>query len=894
MSWLDGLRHRARALLRPGAYQRELDEEMAFHLELDAMQQGGDAARARRRFGSRAWYAEEARRTTWLGALDVVRQDARHAWRSLRRDPGVVAAVVLTLALGVGVNAATFSLLDRLYLRPPPGAADPGSLRRIWLRHFNTEDGLPFASTALSFPAYREIAAAAPDSAALALYTTDYALRQGPSLADPRVRGVFASASYWPVLGVRPALGRVYTADEDRPGEGANVAVVSHDFWRTRLGGDSAALGRALAVGARTYTVIGVLPRDFVGLDFRPSDVWIPLGAMPAPPWVRGGRWWESDQNYQFQAVQRVPPGGAPAAAFEERASARLRRHNTAWHPQRPDTLTQVLVGPVIEARGPATPGQELVIATRLGGVAAIVLVIACANVVNLLLARAVRRRRDIAVRLALGISRARLIRLIAAESVLLAALAGVGALLACAWWGDALRTLLIENAREWREPALDARAALFTVAVALLAGLAAGLVPAVQASRPDMTAALKEGGPRSGAGRSRLRAALVVTQAALSVVLLVGAGLFVRSLRNVRALDIGFDAERLLFGEAEFDDGRRPADAVLEAGLRETAERLRARPGVEVVARAGMQPMRGFSFVALYADADSVPGAQMPTMTTVTPSFFAAAGIPFLAGRTFAGGGDGTGAEVVVNRAMADQLWPGLQALGQCLRFEARTNPCYTVVGVVETVRRDRVIEPVPRPQYYLPLGHMPVAGWHGETVVVRAGAEPGAGAAAAAELRATLRRTFPGAQATVTPMSENLEPEYRPWRLGARLFTWLGLLALAVALVGMYSTVSYAVTQRMHEFSVRVALGARVRDVLRHVLGDGLRTAALGVALGVVLALAAGRLVAALLYGVAPGDPLVLGAVVAALLAGALAAALVPAWRAARADPIAALRSE
>jgi putative ABC transport system permease protein len=367
--------------------------------------------------------------------------------------------------------------------------------------------------------------------------------------------------------------------------------------------------------------------------------------------------------------------------------------------------------------------------------------------------------------------------------------------------------------------------------------------------------------------------------------VLLVGAGLFVRSLHNVRALDIGFDADRLYFGDVAFDEGAAPPAAVQVAALRDAAERLRARPGVQAVARTSMQPMQGFSFLRMYRDADTIPGRQMPTMAAVTPSFFEAAGIRFLAGRTFAGGGDGAAAEVVVNRAMADFLWPGRQALGQCLRFGQRTNPCYVVVGVVETVRRSSVIEDAPKPQYYLPLGHMPSEGWRGPTIVVRTSDEPGAGAAAAAELRATLRAAFPGAHVTVTPMTENLEPEYRPWRLGARLFTGVGLLALAVALVGMYSTVSYGVTQRMREYSVRVALGARVADVVRHVMAQGLRAAALGVALGAALALAAGRLVASLLYGVAPGDPVVLGGVAALLLAGAAAAAIVPAWRAARA---------
>ncbi len=887
MSWLHGLRHRVRTLLFPRSYARELDEEMRLHLELDALQLQ-DLERARRHFGNRTYYAEETRLMTWLGTLDIVRQDLGYAWRSVRRAPGFTALAIITLALGIGVNAATFAVLDELYLRPPGGVDDPASVRRIWVQHFNTGDGVPFTAQSLHMPMYRVIARAADDSARVAVFTTDYSLRLGPTRAAPRVRGVYASANYFDVLGVRAAMGRFYSAEEDRFGDAAPVAVVSADFWRTQLGGDSAAVGRPIAIGRNDYTVIGVLDHAFTGLDLRPADVWIPLSTWPG-----GGSWWESPNAYRFRAIQRLA-SGAVARDFEHRATLSVRALNREMFAQRPDTQMTVSTGSINEARGPGSAGQELVIATRLGGVAIIVLIIALANVTNLLLSRAVRRRREIAVRLALGISRWRLVRLLTMETVLLASIAAFAAAVAGGWGGMLLRSLLMPNldsagfAPHWR-------VMLFTAAVALFAGLVAGIVPALQASNPRLTTALKAGAREGVHHRSRLRRGLVVAQAALSVVLLVGAALFVRSLQNVQNLDIGFDADRLLFGEVAFDEGMALPPATIGATMRGIASRLETHPGVEAVARASMQPMRGISFVTWFSGADSSGSVVQPapTMQAVSRRFFETAGITILRGTGFTGAdADGVHAEVIVNDAMARQLWTEREVLGQCVRFVSRERPCYTVVGVVENVRRDRVIEEAPQPQYYLPLGNLPTGSWSGSTIIVRA--SPEAAEAVSIELRSALAAAFPAGYPSVTPMTENLAPEYRPWRLGATLFTAFGSLALVVAVVGIYSTVSYGVSQRTHEFGVRIALGARVRDVLRLVLGEGVRTVAIGILVGIVLALAAARLISALLYGVQPSDPAVLLVVAATLLLFAVLAALLPAWRAARVDPVKALREE
>jgi putative ABC transport system permease protein len=892
MSWLDGVRHRVRTVLRPGAYEAELREEMRFHRELDAQQQG-DAVRARRRFGNELWYREEARRMTWLAALDTVRQDVAHAWRSMVRAPGLTAMVVVTLALGIGVNGAMFTLLDRLYLRPPGGLTEAGTLRRVWVQHFNTADGVPFVAQMMNYPMYGVIAEAWGAPETLAVYTSFSEQRLSREPGAARARQVYASANLFDVLGVRPALGRLYTAEEDRLGAGADVAVLGDAFWRRHLGGDPGALGQTLTLGARSYTVIGVLPPSFTGLELQPADVWLPLGAMPTPSYIRDVPWWESVNMFTLRAVVRLREG-MTTTPFERQSTARIRAFNRERFPNRPDTLMNVYAGSIIEARGPARQTPEQQISVRLGGVSVIVLLIACANVINLLLARAVQRRRENAVRLALGISRWRMMRLVTAETLLLAALAGAGALLAASWGGSVLRSLLLPGI-EWLEPVLDLRVALFTMAVALAAGVVAGVVPAVQSGRTDLTHSLKAGSREGVRQRSRLRSGLVVVQAALSVVLLIGALLFVRSLRNVQDLDIGYDASRLFFGSVEFAVGEAPPGPILAATLRDVAQRLEQRPGVDAVARASLEPMRGFSFVNFYTGADSLMSfaPAMPTMTAVSPSFFRTVGLGIVRGRGFQGADEAGGApEVVVNEAMARLVWPGAEPLGQCMHFNERTAPCYRVVGVVANARRDRVIEDAPAPQYYLPLGSTPAANLHGTTLMVRA--MPRAAAAAATELRTELRRAFPAGLASTTAMLEHLEPQYRPWRLGATLFSAFGLLALLVALIGIYTTVSYGVTQRTHEFGVRMALGARVADVVRLVVGEGLRTVALGVVLGIALALAAGRLIAALLYGVEPGDAGILASVGAGLLAVAALAALVPAWRAGRTDPLATLRTE
>jgi predicted permease len=880
--------------------QSDIDAELRFHFDAriddlialghsaesartQAEEEFGDVTAVRERLNIIGHRLEERRRRRdWL---DGIRQDAAYSARSLARSPAFAVTIVLTLALGLGVNTALFSLLDVLYLRPPAGVVNPDGVQRVWKEGVFVDRGRMF-SAIFDYPTYRAARDALGQDAATAIYTWPSKVPLSPDPNGPTAIVSFASASFFDLLGVRAQTGRTYDAGEDRFGSPSLVAVVSDDYWRRSLDASPTVVGSKIGVGTRQFTIIGVAPPRFTGVDLSATDIWIPLAARlrnPATPW------WERPNPNGMAVLIRARSGfGAP------QIEPRLTRatHAPALIRRAEDTLNVVRLGSIIMARGPGDLNQEMRIATRLGGVAVLVLVIACANVVNLLLARGVRRRREIAVRLALGISRPRLLRLLVVESVILSLLSVAGAIVAAYWGGSILRALLLPDVHWVRSP-VHWRVLLYALGVGITAGVLSGLLPAMQSLSPDVAGALKSGGREGTPQRSRLRGSLVAMQAAISVVLLVGAALFIRSLQNVRNLDIGFDAERLAFAYVAFPTPDSARDARVGQLLRELADRLRSAPGVERVALTHVQPMWGLSWLGpFYPEADTIRHKfdEAPTFFGVSGDYFATTGTRVLRGRVFPASGS-VGQEVVINEAFANTLWPRENPIGRCIRFLAPDAPCYSVIGVVETARQSRIIEEA-KAQYYLPLDRMPSPNWAPGAIVVRS--DPRVRSLVVGEIRRTIQQQFPGGYPMIQQMSEIVEPQYRPWKLGAALFTLFGALALVVAAVGIYSTVSYTVNQRTHEFGVRIALGARVVDILRHVLADGLRTVVAGVAFGIVLALAAGRLIASLLYGVAPSDPVVMIVISTLLIAIAIAAALSPAWRAARVDPVTALRAD
>ncbi len=608
----------------------------------------------------------------------------------------MAAAILLTLALGLGLNSVMFSLLDTIYLRPPRGVAAPDGLHRVWRRAlFN--DGPQFWP-GYSYPDYQAVVRGAADRARATIFRIPSKTKVGREGATMDAQVSYAASSYFPLLGVHATIGRVYSADEDRMDAPVAVAVVSMRYWRSVLGGDSSAIGKRLDVDRRHFTLIGVLSDGFTGTELDATDVWLPFASQAS----NGPAWWTRDARNGFSVLVRPAPSVGDGE-IENRLTAALRVERSQLTP---DTTTIVRLGGINLARGPGNASQEQQIATRLAGVTLIVLLIACGNVINLLLARAVQRRREIGVRLALGISRARLIRLMVIESVLLATGAQVVVLAAGYWGATALRRLLLPDVH-WAGAPFDWRVIVFGIGIALTAGGVAGLVPALQAASPDLALTLKAASGDVAARRSRLRDALVAAQASLSVVLLVGALLFVKSLSNVQGLDIGFDARRLLIGTVALPGGREWSDTSLVPQLNAAAARAASLPGVERLAQSSMQPMGGFSMMPFFTETDSMGSRDsfMPTVTAVSPGFFAATGIRLVKGSDFPDVPRSTmPRDVIVNDVMARTLWPGADPIGRCIWLMARTGPCYRVIGVAATGRRGKIIEPA-APQYYIPL---------------------------------------------------------------------------------------------------------------------------------------------------------------------------------------------
>ena len=806
--------------------------------------------------------------------------DLRYAIRSLRRAPGLTIGVVLLLALGIGANAAMFTFLDTMFLRAPEGVVSPGGLRRLWTYHHFSNGAQYWPG--FSYPEFEAVRGAVGNDAKTALYSAPQKTKIGLGESGVEAQVSTASVAFFDLTGARAELGRLYAADEDRLDAPERVAVVSHRYWTNAMDGDRHAAGKPLVIGGKKYTLVGVVGAPFVGVDLDAADIWIPLAFYAEG---RGSGWWKKSETNGFQLLLRPSPE-ANDAQLEQRLTAALRRPLFGSYG---DTATIAEFGSIVRAAGPGKRLQEVEVGVRLAAVAIIVLLIACANVVNLLLGRAVQRQREVAVRLALGIGRWRLIRLLFAETLAMSLAAGVVALLVAYFAGATLRRLLLPDIH-WATSPIDWPVVSFALLLTVVASVAAGVIPARQSAGTDVTTVLKS---RAGGVRgSRLRAALVISQAALSALLLCGAALFVRSLVNVRSLDLGFNASRLMTATATYDNHSRKDDPTTPARLAELSRRIARIPGVAHVALAATRPIYSISWIKFYAGADSMSREFNPTYTVVSPGYFAASGIRLLDGGDFADSRSGQHA-LIVSETMAKRAWPGRRAIGECMYFGTRGGDCYRVIGIVGDSRESAVIEEA-KPKYFLSLSDLPpeAKDWTANYVVLSA--DPARAGAITSAIRSLIREEFPGGIPSIVRLSDYLAPQYRPWELGAKLFTAFGILALVVAVIGIYSTTSYGVQQRVHEFGVRIALGARAVDVVRLVVGEGTRIVAIGVVVGIALAVAAGRFVAALLYGVTPNDPLTALTVGACLLVAGMAAAIVPAWRAARVDPAATLKTD
>lgn len=891
-----GWRRALRLFRRP--VERDVDDELDFHFEqrCDDLQATGldreaALAQATAEFGARddtrhglvridrSHRRRRAVRDQWEWLI----QDLRYVLRSLRRAPGFVVMVVLMLALGLGANLAILSMLDQLFFSAPPGIASPASIRRV-TEVLPPDPRAPPGDNTQAIFAYPQFAAfrAALPGAMFAGYSTNsYKIGNEGDATDIEVESVLGR--YFELLGVHPQLGRFFSTEELRPETPQHLAVLGDALWRRSYHARPDIVGQVIRLDDVPYTVVGVAPPRFHGAGINGAAVWTPMNSMAG---YGGPAWYLGTQTFWIQALVRLPAGVTDARAAAISTTA-LQHDGIRW-----DVAGTIRFSSMIgndNFRG----NQAMTIATRLAGVALVVLLIACANIANLLLARGIDRRHEIGIRVALGVSRGRLFAMLLAESLVIA-LAGGAAGLLVAWRGAAiLRTILLPDLH-WVDPTVNGRLVAAAAAIALATGLLAGVAPAWQLSRPQLTAWLK-GSPRDpAAGRARARQLLLLMQTALSVVLLATAGMFVRSLLRIEHEPLGLDVDRIVTVSVAPRKGFGARRAEIDRRLSAVAQEMVALPGVDRVALSSDVPMRSISFISWYlpgADTTKQCDGGCVSVEHVSAGYFETVGTRVLKGRSFTVSDRlSDAAAIIVSERLAQTFWPGRDPLTQCLRIDSLNAPCRPVVGVVADVHESAIIER-PALTFYLPVADS--GRWSAGAVMVRA--EPAATRRVAALIAQRLQPEFAGwATVSVSRMATRFDRELQPWRAGATLFVVAGLLAFIVAIVGIYSTVSFSLSQRTRELGVRIALGAQANDIVSLILRDGLRTVLAGVVLGVAVTVAAGQIVQSLLYHTTPRDPLVLGIASIVLVLAATLASLVPARRALNVDPIIALRAE
>jgi len=812
--------------------------------------------------------------------METLWSDLRHATRRLRASPGFTIMAALVLAVGIGGNTALFSLIDAVLLRSLP-VADADRLVVVYESQ-PQKHAMRTPVAPANFLTWRARQTSFDDIAAAAQQRFTLSGEGGPE----SIQGARASASLFAVLRASPVVGRAFTAADDRPG-GERVAILSHRLWQRRFHADPAIAGQVVRLDGQATTIVGVMPG---GLDFpdRDTELWVPA-ALDAETGMDGmsGR--------ILTALARLRFGVTLAAARAEMDV--LSRRMAAEDPRFNAGLGAAVV-PLKEV----VVGGYAPILWLLWGAVGFVLLIACANVANLLLARAVARSHEIAVRLALGATRVRLVRLFLAESVLIGLLGGALGLLVAVWGVDALVALSPDAIPRAGEVAIDGRVLGFTLVLSLLTGIAFGLAPALPSSGLDLATSFKENGRGATRGqrRHRLRGLLVVVETALSLVLLIGAGLMIKSFWRLHAVDPGFAPDGVMTVRLELPEGRYPAAPQSVAFYQQLVARTARLPGVAAVGASSALPMSGAGGVKpVRAGGAAAPGdAPNVQYRLVSPGYFRAMGIPVVRGRDFDARDAGPAAGVVViNQAMARRFWPGQDPIGKRVTLGGWDDLTGEVVGVVGDVHHWS-LEAGAEPEMYWDhaqdwLARGPTLRRHqrGLTLVVRADGDAGALVRAIRGEVAALDRELP--LADVATMDQRLGSALAAARFKTLLVGIFAAVALLLAAIGLYGVMSCAVMQRTQELGIRMALGARARDVAFLVVGQGLRLALAGVAIGVVGALAITRVIASLLYGVAPTDAATY--VLLALLVAAVAvmACYLPARRATRVDPMVALRS-
>ncbi len=811
--------------------------------------------------------------------MGTLGQDLRYASRILSKNPLFTVVAILSLALGIGANTAIFSVLNGVVLRPLPFES-PERLVVVKERDSSGEYHSSFSPA--DYLDLREM------SRSFAEIAGHRGLNVTLTGAGPpqRVRMESVTPGFFRFFGVEPFMGRSFLPEGDPAVEGARSVVLAYGTWQGRFGGDPSIVGRVLVLNGEAHTVVGVAPSSFRYPGSAEAWVRSYRDGVPEPPVDVGDDLASVRDLGYFTVLGRLAPGVtlAEAEAETDLIAVRLAEANDG-DGQNVDArlvpLHEELVGDV-----------RPVLLLLLGAVG-LVLLIACANIANLLLARSTARAREVAVRAALGAGRGRLVRQFMTESVLLALAAGGIGLLVSIWGVEALVRLVPAGVPRLSEIGVDGAVLLFTLAVSLLTGAAFGLVPALQASRPDLQASLKEGSRGAGEGRRsrRFSGAIVVAEVALSLVLLCAAGLFLKSLVRLLSVDPGFRPENLLVMRIDLPESRYPDLDQRRAFFREITGRVSTLPGVASAATALAHPFSGMA-ATLHFYVEGRPDAGGEDLATeyqpVSPGYFRTMGIPLVGGRAFTERDDAEAPRVVViNEAMARWQWPGEDPIGRRIAV-GDPSGMMEIVGIVGDVRHFG-LESAPRPEVYISCLQDP---WPFMALVVRAQVDP---LSLTGAVRDQVLAVDPEqAVYAVSTFERVIEQSTRQRRFTTLLLGIFTGVALLLALVGIYGVMSNAVSQRAREIGIRMALGARRSEVLRLVMGWGLRMVLRGTVVGLAGALALGQLLSSLLFGISPADPIVLASVVLVLIAASALAAYLPAHRASRVDPVVALRNE
>ena len=814
--------------------------------------------------------------------METLLKDLRYGFRMLAKKPAFTAVAVIALALGIGANTAIFSVVNTVLLKPLP-FKDPDRLMMVWEE--NSKLGFPKDTPApANFVDWKEQNQVFEDMAAIADQTFNLT-----GVGEPeKLEGQRVSASFFPMLGVEPVLGRSFLPEEDAAGA-ERVAIITDGLWQRRFGSDPSIIGKPLTLNGQPYTVVGVLPKNFRFPDpfqstMEENAIWVPIAFSSEEAGNRGG-------HYLLVYARSKPNVTVKQAQADmSTIAARLQQ-------QYPDTNTSV--GAVVTSLHEQVVGDIRPALLILLGAVAFVLLIACANVANLLLARAAARQKETAIRTALGATRSRLIGQFLTESVLLAGMGGVVGLLLAIIGMKLLVALMPASISQAKDISIDAKVLGFTFLVSALTGVIFGLAPALHASRPDTNESLKEGGKgTAGVARSRVRNLLVEAEVALALVLLICAGLLINSFLRLRNVDPGFNASGLLTMKVVLPRSKYPDAPKRTAFYNELLQRVESLPGVQsagVITNLPLTFKGNSGGVAIEGRPEPAPDEIPIVITrTVSPDYFRTMNIPVLKGRQFSPQ-DSPDSErvVIVSETTARNFWPGEDALGKRIKLGGFNSdaPWLSVVGIVKDVRQFE-LDVDPKPQAYFPYTQMTYSYLAPRDIVVRTAVDPLSLAAAVRNEVWSIDKDQP--VSNITTMEQIMSDSVARQRFNMLLLAIFAAVALVLAAVGIYGVISYSVTQRTHEIGIRMALGATSGDVLRMVVGQGFKLVAVGVGTGLPTAFVLTRLMESLLFGVSATDPMTFAAISVTLVAVAMLASYIPARKATKVDPMVALRYE